>query len=184
MTHNLTNIKLPVHYIFVYEITITCTAPTMKSVLKCTLWSIIIPLDGNEDRIRALEKRVEMQDDEIALLKSAMADMLRRLNETESNSVRKPFAAKSMLQKIILEVFSERVFFSYCKLLSHWCLTLFLQIIFFIGLFLTLNFLLAWNLPNILPNDLFMPRIISGDLWYNILEIFQITFARCLLDRV
>nr|XP_039259121.1 echinoderm microtubule-associated protein-like 2 isoform X2 [Styela clava] len=57
--------------------------------------------DGTEDRLRALEQRVEMQEDEITLLKSSMADMLRRLAETENSMqhknntfVRKPVALK------------------------------------------------------------------------------------------
>ena len=35
------------------------------------------------DRIPSLEKRVQMQEDDIQLLKSALADVVRRLNITE-----------------------------------------------------------------------------------------------------
>ena len=35
------------------------------------------------DRIASLEQRVQMQEDEIQLLKSALADVVRRLNHSE-----------------------------------------------------------------------------------------------------
>lgn len=35
------------------------------------------------DRIASLEQRVQMQEDEIQLLKSALADVVRRLNQSE-----------------------------------------------------------------------------------------------------
>lgn len=35
------------------------------------------------DRIASLEQRVQMQEDDIQLLKSALADVVRRLNVTE-----------------------------------------------------------------------------------------------------
>lgn len=35
------------------------------------------------DRIASLEQRVQMQEDDIQLLKSALADVVRRLNITE-----------------------------------------------------------------------------------------------------
>lgn len=35
------------------------------------------------DRIASLEQRVQMQEDEIQLLKSALADVVRRLNASE-----------------------------------------------------------------------------------------------------
>ena len=39
-----------------------------------------------EDRVKALEQRVELQEDEIMVLKSSLADVLRRLKEVEANS--------------------------------------------------------------------------------------------------
>nr|XP_026693817.1 echinoderm microtubule-associated protein-like 2 isoform X4 [Ciona intestinalis] len=41
---------------------------------------------GNEDRIRALEQRVELQEDEITLLKSSLSDVIRRLKDVETSS--------------------------------------------------------------------------------------------------
>lgn len=39
------------------------------------------------DRIASLEQRVQMQEDEIQLLKSALADVVRRLNVSEEQQV-------------------------------------------------------------------------------------------------
>nr|CAB3242502.1 echinoderm microtubule-associated protein-like 2 [Phallusia mammillata] len=60
---------------------------------------------GNtEDRIKSLEQRVENQEDEIALLKSSLADVLRRLKEVETSSVasayRKPSPMKNHFQPL------------------------------------------------------------------------------------
>jgi microtubule-associated protein-like 1/2 len=44
--------------------------------------------EGDRDRLDELEKRVNMQADEIVLLKSLIADLVRRLNELESASAR------------------------------------------------------------------------------------------------
>ncbi|XP_076816178.1 echinoderm microtubule-associated protein-like 2 isoform X2 [Clavelina lepadiformis] len=61
-------------------------------------------LEGITDgRVRALEQRVELQEEEIAVLKSSLADVLRRLKEVEGNPphiVRKPSPIKNAFQPL------------------------------------------------------------------------------------
>uniref|UniRef100_H2Z3H7 Uncharacterized protein n=1 Tax=Ciona savignyi TaxID=51511 RepID=H2Z3H7_CIOSA len=64
-----------------------------------------------EDRIRALEQRVELQEDEITVLKSSLSDVIRRLKDVESSThhvgLRKPTPLKS---RMAIEVLGN----------SHW----------------------------------------------------------------
>ncbi|XP_076021748.1 echinoderm microtubule-associated protein-like 1 isoform X3 [Genypterus blacodes] len=58
------------------------------------------------DRIASLEQRVQMQEDEIQLLKSALADVVRRLNQSEEqqamNTRRGPTKARPMIATLPL----------------------------------------------------------------------------------
>ncbi|XP_067239472.1 echinoderm microtubule-associated protein-like 1 [Chanodichthys erythropterus] len=58
----------------------------------------ISPHSGLEvsDRLTYLEQRVQMQDDEIQLLKMAMADVLKRLNISEEQTARAPVKAAAV----------------------------------------------------------------------------------------
>uniref|UniRef100_H2Z3H4 Uncharacterized protein n=1 Tax=Ciona savignyi TaxID=51511 RepID=H2Z3H4_CIOSA len=57
-----------------------------------------------EDRIRALEQRVELQEDEITVLKSSLSDVIRRLKDVESSThhvgLRKPTPLKNAFQPL------------------------------------------------------------------------------------
>uniref|UniRef100_A0A668A1Z8 EMAP like 1 n=1 Tax=Myripristis murdjan TaxID=586833 RepID=A0A668A1Z8_9TELE len=73
------------------------------------------------DRIASLEQRVQMQEDEIQLLKSALADVVRRLNlSEEQQAMGTPIPAFSIL---LITLFT-----CILRLSTHWlCLLLFLE---------------------------------------------------------
>lgn len=80
---------------------LSCSSVRKSSAFFDLLSKWILNFSGiTEDRVRALEQRVDLQDDEIAVLKAALSDVLRRLKEVESassyTSPRKPGPLKSM----------------------------------------------------------------------------------------
>ncbi|XP_049595381.1 echinoderm microtubule-associated protein-like 1 isoform X6 [Syngnathus scovelli] len=87
----------------------------MDLVVYKWLWTLSCELDDSAsasssmevtDRIASLEQRVQMQEDEIQLLKSALADVVRRLNASEEqqamSSRRGPTKARPMIATLPL----------------------------------------------------------------------------------
>uniref|UniRef100_A0A8C9G2U6 Uncharacterized protein n=1 Tax=Pavo cristatus TaxID=9049 RepID=A0A8C9G2U6_PAVCR len=69
-----------------------------------------------QDRLSALELRVQQQEDEITVLKAALADVLRRLAASEDHvaSVRKSAPSKGKLH------FVNHSFLSFSKIKAGW----------------------------------------------------------------
>lgn len=76
------------------------------------------------DRIASLEQRVQMQEDEIQLLKSALADVVRRLNVSEEQqamgSRRGPTKGKTCFRRCFSKQQGQQVFASVLVLSPSW----------------------------------------------------------------